>query len=729
MINMSDNESEGEDLLAHVIAPKTRTLYQSKINGIKDYYRKKVWTFANPFDYTQLKQFFEFITKPAIKKDKSGKPYTHYKANSTVRAFKSALVRFCQDDKASNQLPMDSTLNKKLEALMVGYQKKVATLKAEGEMSTYEGKFPLTKEGYLFVAEKLFNMDPFFGWPVFVLQWNMMCRSITVVSLKLEHISWSMDSLVITVPKSKSDQEGANCFPRHLFANPEKPYVCPVLALAVLLLYKSFLHDHHPEENQSDSNESESDKDEKKEEVRMQHFSVFDGSDSQGRYSAVLKKAIQALPPAQMLKLGCRADQIGTHSIRKGSASYCAGLVNGPSIVQVFLRAGWSLGQVQDRYLFAAAGGDQLTGRVLALLPFNQKEFALLPPHLDDSTLQRIDWNEIIPQFQQLPDCFCQVVPYLIASVVHHSDWLIANLPGRVNHPFFSSFLFASGMNQSLKHHLLNGIDHVGVMSASGIPTHLIVSNAVHDFRNESKSFFTVMMEKCEAMPKQTTDEIFKKFVVNGAIPVTLNDLHLAMTNLVMDVRSIVAMPQQVAVPPASQAGLADPAINDPRFSLFQWGGGFHFVPEGFKLPSKPIKNLWNTWFFGNLELKIRPYRFLRTSDLAGKSQRVLLSKLGSVIGWIEREGRKLKLVANDVRLTDLSRADSAAFFDKAFRAYYECIRPGATSEQGRWSELAVSSMYEGWSAILKREKRAREESTEATDASTERRVRQRTDQ
>ena len=67
-----------------------------------------------------------------------------------------------------------------------------------------------------------------------------------------------------------------------------------------------------------------------------------------------LGRIIAAVPDAELTRLGAEKKQLGTHSVRKGAASYCAGMMNGPSTVQVFLRAGWSLGNVQDRYLFAS---------------------------------------------------------------------------------------------------------------------------------------------------------------------------------------------------------------------------------------------------------------------------------------------------------------------------------------------------------------------------------------
>ncbi len=39
--------------------------------------------------------------------------------------------------------------------------------------------------------------------------------------------------MVITIPQTKSDQEGNNVYPRNVYANPLNPQLCPVLALAI----------------------------------------------------------------------------------------------------------------------------------------------------------------------------------------------------------------------------------------------------------------------------------------------------------------------------------------------------------------------------------------------------------------------------------------------------------------------------------------------------------------
>ena len=242
-----------------------------------------------------------------------------------------------------------------------------------------------------------------FGWPFLVLQWNLVARSATVSSMMMEHISWEGDSLVITTPKHKGDQEGANCFPRHLYANPIDPVICPVLALAILTFVRGLRVD--PLSTPSSSSGS-----------AVESFRVFDGDNNGSRFSGVLHRVIQTLSPSEVLVLGGTAKELGTHSVRKGAATYCLGMVNGPTAVQVYLRAGWSLG-VQDRYLFQCAGGDQLTGRALSGLPFTDCVFASLPPHFTERGKESIDMNSILPLWSKLPGTIKRALPYLLASI------------------------------------------------------------------------------------------------------------------------------------------------------------------------------------------------------------------------------------------------------------------------------------------------------------------------
>ncbi len=107
-------------------------------------------------------------------------------------------------------------------------------------MSAIEGKSPITFEGYRFLAAKFKDNKDYalgiFSHVFLLLSWNLMARCVYNV---FNHISWNMDALTIVFPKHKGDQEGTFAFPKHVYANPNEPSICPILALAIYIFFRN----------------------------------------------------------------------------------------------------------------------------------------------------------------------------------------------------------------------------------------------------------------------------------------------------------------------------------------------------------------------------------------------------------------------------------------------------------------------------------------------------------
>ena len=66
------------------------------------------------------------------------------------------------------------------------------------------------------------------------------------------------------------------------------------------------------------------------------------------RFSASFKAALKTEAISERLRLhDLTPSLLGTHSIRKGAASYVTNVPGGPPIVSVCLRIGWTMGAVQ----------------------------------------------------------------------------------------------------------------------------------------------------------------------------------------------------------------------------------------------------------------------------------------------------------------------------------------------------------------------------------------------
>jgi hypothetical protein len=82
-----------------------------------------------------------------------------------------------------------------------------------------------------------------------------------------------------------------------------------------------------------------------------------------------------------------------------------------------------------------------------------------------------INWPDIVSNYEQYPVDYKSIIPYLVAAVVHHSDWIAETLPE--SHPIFVSRCWRAGAQVSLKTSILipqrMSCENTG-MIATGIP-------------------------------------------------------------------------------------------------------------------------------------------------------------------------------------------------------------------------------------------------------------------
>ena len=159
--------------------------------------------------------------------------------------------------------------------------------------------------------------------------------------------------MTITFPKHKGDQEGKDGMPRHVFANPSSPEICPILPLGVMILSAGVRQDG------------------------ASNFKLlFGNGQGESRFTKWLVPVCKA-SENELLEHSVAFKDIGSHSFRKGVATFLSGMVSGPSPIAIYLRAGWSLG-VQKRYIVSGGGGDQLAGRSATGIDVNSVRFLTL---------------------------------------------------------------------------------------------------------------------------------------------------------------------------------------------------------------------------------------------------------------------------------------------------------------------------------------------------------------
>jgi hypothetical protein len=260
-------------------------------------------------------------------------------------------------------------------------------------------------------------------WACSVLQWNCICRSETLDALHYEHFDWVGDALKITVLKTKKDQAGTGIGrEKMLHSNPQQPALDPILACAVYSMAVPSTAT-----------------------TRTQSSKFFSGNDQRQRYSNILRKVLEEYDDTYVeVTFGASKTDIGTHSHRKGGITMLLSTIDGPNPCAVYIRAGWSLGNTQDRYIMGGPGEDDLCGRILSGLSFDTGKFTVLPLHFSkkgNQLLLEIGLENFYEGYHKYPESFRRCVPYFVAAILYHLPTLRAWWPNRA-HPFWGCSMF-----------------------------------------------------------------------------------------------------------------------------------------------------------------------------------------------------------------------------------------------------------------------------------------------
>ena len=242
------------------------------------------------------------------------------------------------------------------------------------------------------------------------------------------------------------------------------------------------------------------------------------------------------------------------------------------------------------RYIFEGQGGDQFVGRAATGLNLNDSRFACLPPHFDFSggpVLSLAEWEDILPGYSTFyPAEFRAAIPFLLASIIFHRQWLRANLSAQ--HPIFYSRIFTSGITTKLCEKIQAGIfknDLTG-MIASGIPQHV---KLLHRFDELDKQMETVKtridaLEECmvrafEDVPQKVVACMLEHCQVNGAVPISRSDIKDMFATFRSEIVDTVA--RGLRNETISSVQQIEEVVESVQFPTWTWGGRLHMVPQG----------------------------------------------------------------------------------------------------------------------------------------------------
>lgn len=232
-------------------------------------------------------------------------------------------------------------------------------------------------------------------------------------------------------------------------------------------------------------------------------------------------------PPLRDLLAGVGLDpcDLGTHSVRKGSATYCSsGSTSCPSQSSIRLRAGWSTGAVHETYCQYEQARDQHVGRTASGLPVDGPEFAILPPHFEnvDDTATRAIRQVFLVLHSKAPS----VANFCLASLVYHDAFLETTLPS--THPLRQTQYFQNTCMKSDLAPLVAcrpSLAHK-TMKATGVPPFVSVLVYMKSVMVELRGLAEAVQdlpEQIQSIQLGQADEPLTRSTVNAIIREAIN--------------------------------------------------------------------------------------------------------------------------------------------------------------------------------------------------------------
>ena len=213
-----------------------------------------------------------------------------------------------------------------------------ALRRANGQDTSKRGKDQMTFHMYRWLCHQFLttggqrNFTSYIFSHLFtILSWNLMCRAGNTTGIHSSHLEWREDAMGVYFAHMKNDQMGEKPKdPRHVYANPVMPAICPILSLGIYFLCNP--------------------------DIIVNQGRLFPGSEQYARYHGSLKAVFRSeAGHLQLSRCGMKLGDIGTHSLRKGSSTYTTSDTPGGSSVSygaMRSQAGWKDQLVDMSYIW-----------------------------------------------------------------------------------------------------------------------------------------------------------------------------------------------------------------------------------------------------------------------------------------------------------------------------------------------------------------------------------------
>lgn len=625
-----------------------------------------------------IKAFLVFKKKK--KKDKEGRIILG--SVSDIKKYDDAIKWGA--GRAASRLP--TAYYREIEQFLNSFKKEHKQAKKEGRTEEQEAD-PIVATLFCYICTWAVESSNLFLWVYALAMWNLMSRSISIDVLSFHNVKQgASDSIKFKFDETKTDKTGEFVQEKNCYANPFNAAVCFFLALGCWISINS------------------------ERLMTTERFFILPGSkvgSAANRFCQQLAELIERYKETACMYL--RVSHANVHGLRKGSGIHASsGTTCPPSFVSVAARGEWLMGKVLDIYFKFALGGDQYLGRILALLDPLKESFAALPPHWKDPTHEtvlkalRINFGGLVDERKIANGANCRgFLSLLLASIVHHSDWLVGICAKYPGHPFHQiPILQDHELLAELKRDHLTMEPNDMVPAPTGIPPHIshqILMKEVLAKTTETLGAVNAVKDDIREAVKAAIDE---KVEADGGVNMALmtRALDTLKDELVATMRMITVSPDQLseATPPVPAV---DPVVKIAGPWSFQYKGTVWCVLESFQFAVGPnLKNGWRMWLTGctvvheGQQWKLKPFREMEGAQLpTAKLKTALKTQWRPIFRMMEKApgiGLPEKTKGMDEREVQRTYDVALLFLRDRFSYIFQQATDGQVSDYaiGTWS-------------------------------------------
>ena len=526
---------------------------------------------------------------------------------------------------------LPTSFHVEFETFMAAYKKEYTAAKKEGNVDE-KAADPINAGLFALILKWAIGSLNVFVWVYALLMWHLMARSISISSLGLHNIKRGSggDSLAFKFDNSKTDQSGEFVQEKNCYANPKEPLLCLYLALGCWISIKS---------EEFATKETLFEKSNTKNGTAAQTFC---------RHLVILVNK-HADAASKFLRLS----RFHAHGIRKGSGTHASSATTvPPQFTSVAARGEWSMGKILDIYFQFAMGGDYYLGRLLTLIPPEDKLFDSLPPHWKDeennptvTKALELTFGKALTSHRGTAHDPTGTLSFLLASMVHHSNWLLEQVEKDPKHPFSNiPLLHQPDLLKELKENHLTLEPTAEMKAPSGVPPfvkhnrlldnchQLLVLNgeALNKFRDDLK--------------EAVADAVDKKVAAEGGVNRSileeqLEKLNTNMRGMVRDILTQSSTNNAAVLRHDQLEQVVNPIIRIPEPTQFSYTDSkgntvATCIPHTFEFPSHTNRyNGWRKWLCGQTFVhegntwQLPPFRQLKGKHFSEKSSRIFNSE------------------------------------------------------------------------------------------------------